>query len=172
MNSGGGRAGRRRAGPVGTVAAWKDLAWTSLLERLQLGQLMARKGETLADVLTVELGLLVVLFGRGFKAGWRSHTQMIVIGLSTVSISMLALQGVGQLLSSVLEKKQGEYEHIVGLWGKVLNANIVVHLAVLVWWIVWLWLEEPGTKATEAAPADAATAPDPEPPEIFEQNPV
>jgi hypothetical protein len=31
-----------------------------------------------------------------------------------------------------------------------LNANKAVYVAVLVWWIVWLWLDEPGA-ATETA---------------------
>ncbi len=48
----------------------------------------------LVNVLTVELGLLVVLFGRRFNAGWRSHTQQITIGLSTVAIAQMALQGI------------------------------------------------------------------------------
>jgi hypothetical protein len=67
---------------------------------LRLMQLAAQKGDTLVDVLTVELGLLVVLFGRRFKAGWHSHAQRIVIGLSTVAISWLSVEGVWQIIAA------------------------------------------------------------------------
>ena len=52
-----------------------------------------------STLLTCELGLLVVLFGRRFKAGWRSHTQMIAIGLSTAAIAWLAVPGTWQILA-------------------------------------------------------------------------
>ena len=50
-------------------------------------QLLAQKTGLLVDVLTIGLGLLVVLFGRRYGAGWRSHVQRILIGLSTASLS-------------------------------------------------------------------------------------
>ena len=48
-------------------------------------------------------------------------------------------------------KTQYEYDHVVGLLGKLMNANKVVYVATLLWWIVWLWLDEPGTQKTPAA---------------------
>jgi ABC-type uncharacterized transport system permease subunit len=98
----------------------------------------------------VELGLVVVLFVNRFKAGWSSHTQKIAIGLSTVSMAWLAVQGTWQFLAqSVHPQTQQEYERIMELGAKLVNANKVVYLAALVWWIVWLWLDEPGTVAGE-----------------------
>jgi len=63
----GGRGGLRafRVGP------WPDrrtLTFDSQLAILRLLGLVAQKGDLLAGLLTVELGLLVVLFGRRFKA--------------------------------------------------------------------------------------------------------
>jgi hypothetical protein len=132
----------------------KDLAWDSLLGRLHLMQLSAEKGNTLVALLTVELGVLVLLFGRHFKTGWRSHTQMIVIGLSTVAVTVLSMQAAVQsIIRSAHPQTKAEYEHILSLIGKLWNTNKVVYLAALVWWIVWLWLDEPGTVAEAAGAA-------------------
>lgn len=130
----------------------KDLALGTLVGKLRLMQLVALKGQTLVALLTVELGLLVVLFGRRFKAGWRSHAQQIVIGLSTVAITLLTVQAVVQsIIRTAHPKTHFEYDHVVSLLGKLMNANQVVYVATLLWWIVWLWLDEPGTGKTPAA---------------------
>jgi hypothetical protein len=129
----------------GPWPAMKELAWDSTLGKLHLMYLVEQKGDLLVALLTVGLGLLVVLFGRRFKAGWRSHTQMIVIGLSMVAIALLVLQGVVQsIVQTAQPHSRAEYERILDLLGKLVNANKVVYLIALVWWIVWLWLDEPG----------------------------
>ena len=152
----------------GVLAVWgpwpalKDLSWNSKMGVLRLMQLAAQKGDTLVDLLTVELGLLVVLFGRRFKAGWQSHTQKIAIGLSTVAMAWMGIQGVWQLIAhSAHPTTQDEYARLMSLGGKLINANQVVYLAAAVWWIVWLWRDEPGTAQASASPAElAAPAPD------------
>ncbi len=140
---------------IGPWPAAKELDWGSLLGKLRLMQLVAMKGETLVALLTVELGLLVVLFGRLFKAGWRSHTQQITIGLSTVAISLLTIRAAVQaIVRAAHPQTHEEYERIVGLMDKLMNANRMIYVAVVLWWIFWLWLDEPGTPkaaATETA---------------------
>jgi hypothetical protein len=139
----------------GAWPASKDLALDSTLGRLHLMQLAALKCNMLVNLLTVELGLMVVLFGRHFKAGWRSHTQMISIGLSTAAIAWVTMQAVVQsIVRTAHPQSREEYERVLGLIGKLLNANKAVYVVALVWWIVWLWLDEPGT----AAEATATTA--------------
>ncbi|MGD0800370.1 MAG: hypothetical protein ABR906_03560 [Terracidiphilus sp.] len=152
----------------GAVAAWGPwVAWARLTANhsvmaLNLMLLAAApkntllvalglaKGDLLAGLLTVEVGLLMVLFGRRFKAGWRSHTQMIAIGLWTAATSWLAMQGVWEYIARTAHfHNRAEYDQVVSLEGKLINANSVVFLAVLLWWIVWLWLEEPGTAKLE-----------------------
>ena len=162
---------RRRTFIVGTVAlaavgaavlalwgpwpAWKTLTADSYLGVLRLMQLVAQKGELLLGVLTVELGLLIVVFGRRFKAGWRSHTQQIVIGLSTVAIAQLAVQGIWQIIAlTAVPHSREEYERILGLRDKLLNANNVVYIAVLVWWIACLWIDEQRAAAADEAPSE------------------
>jgi hypothetical protein len=133
----------------------------SLLGKLRLLQLVSQKGELLVAMLTLGLGLLVVLLGRRYKAPWRSHTQMIVIGLSTVSISVLALQGsVQYIVKTVHPHSQEEYQHILGVLTNMVNANKAVYLAALIWWIVWLWRDEPGSPAaTDRTEDESAKAP-------------
>jgi hypothetical protein len=130
----------------GPWPVWKNMALDTVLGKLRLMELAAQKGNMLAYLLVVGLMALVVLFGRQFKAGWRSHTQMIAIGLSTTAISSLAMQGTMQhIVKTVHPATRAEYEHILDLLGKLANANKAIYAAVLVWWIVWLWLDEPET---------------------------
>jgi asparagine N-glycosylation enzyme membrane subunit Stt3 len=137
----------------------KTITVDSLLAVLRLMQLVAQKGAMLVNVLTIELGLVVVLFGRRFKAGWRSHTQLIAIGLSTAAIAQLAVQGAWQTIAMrAAPQTQSEYERLLGLRDKLFNANSAIYVAVLVWWIVWLWLDEPVAAAAGAAAQIPASA--------------
>jgi hypothetical protein len=94
--------------------------------------------------------LLVVLFGRRYKAGWRSHTQQILIGLSTAAIAQLGLQVmIERFMKTAAPHNQAELDRILGFRDKLINADNVVYVVVVVWWIVCLWIDEPGAK-TEA----------------------
>jgi len=46
---------------------------------------------------------------------------------------------------------------MLGLQSHLLNANSMVVLAVTIWWIVCLWIDEP--RAAAATPTDDANAP-------------
>jgi hypothetical protein len=136
----------------GPWPAWKTLTAGSYVADLRLMQLGAQKFDMLIDLLTVELGLLVVLLGRRYGAGWHSHTQRIIIGLSTASIGQLAVQAVWQFIARTASPhSQAEYDRIVGLRDKLFNANGALYVAVLIWWIACLWIEEPGAGAEQLA---------------------
>ena len=136
----------------GAWPAWKTVSTASELGILRLIQLVAQKTSLLSDVITIELGLLVVLFGARFKAGWRSHTQKIVIGLSTASIAQLATRGIWQLIAMhAAPQTQAEYEHVMGIQEKLYNATSLTFVAVLVWWIACLWVNEPGTETANSS---------------------
>jgi hypothetical protein len=51
---------------------------------------------------------------------------------------------------------QSEYERVIGVRDKLIHANNVVFLCVVVWWIACLWIDEPGT--TSAAEPEAEPA--------------
>jgi len=143
----------------GPWPAWTNLGLGTLLGDLRMMQLVAQKGSTLVDLLTVGLGLVVGLFGHRFKAGWRSYPQMIVIGLSAVAIAWLAVQQTWLIL---LRKAYFQsQEQLLSFSGKLVAADKIVYLAALVWWIVWLWLDEPGTAT--ALPAEAEPEPEQKP---------
>jgi hypothetical protein len=137
---------------TGPWPAWKTLQTSSFIGELRLGQLGAQKLDMLTDLLTVGLGVLVVLLGRRFGAGWRSHTQRIVIGLSTASIAQLAVQAIWlRIAHNTIPHSQAEYDRVIALRDKFFNANGALYVAILIWWIVVLWMDEPGTAAIEAA---------------------
>ena len=141
----------------GPWPAWKTLTADSHTVALRLMQLAAEKTDLLVVLLTVGLGLAVVLFGRRYKAGWRSHTQRIVIGLFTSAISQLALTvALQRIAQTARPQTRADLDRIVGFRDKLINAGSIVYLAVLVWWIVCLWIDEPGTQADVAElPAEA-----------------
>jgi len=134
------------------LAAWgpwpprQTLVANSALALLRLMQLGAQKLDLLIDLLTVELGLLVVLLGRRFGSGWRTHVQRVVVGLSTASIGQIAVEAIWQFIAkTAVPHSQAEYDRIVGLRDKLFNANGLLYIAVVVWWIVVLWMDENGS---------------------------
>jgi len=136
----------------GPWPAWKTLETNTFIGELRLGQMGAQKLDMLVDLLNVELGVLVVLLGRRFGAGWKSHTQRIVIGLSTASIAQLAVQAIWlRIARNTIPHTQAEYDHVIALRDRFFNANGALYVAILIWWIVVLWMDEPGAAASEPA---------------------
>lgn len=123
---------------------WKEIDRHSLLGVMQLMQITAQKGDLLIDLFTIQVGLLIVLVGDRFRAGWRSHLQWIAIGLSTAAIAQAGVEGIWQLIATHTRvHTRAEYEHVLDIHDKLLNANTAVYVLVLIWWIVGLWIDEP-----------------------------
>ena len=132
----------------GNWPALKTLTPDNLLAWLSLMQLAAQKGSLLTDVITIALGLLIVLFGRRYGAGWRTHPQGIIIGLSTASLAQLVVQILCQAIArSAKPHSMDEYNRIVALRENLFNATNFVTLLVAIWWVACLWLDEPGTSS-------------------------
>lgn len=149
------------------LAAWgpwparQTLNADSFLADMRLLQFGAQKLDMLTDMLTIELGILVLLLGRRYRAGWRSHTQRILVGLSTASVSQLAVQAIWQFVAkTAAPKSQIEYQQVLGLRDKLFNANGAVYVAVLIWWIACLWKEEPGAPLAAGTSSDSPEAPE------------
>jgi hypothetical protein len=139
----------------GPWPAWKTVVSAPPLQMLQL---IAQKASLLADVETILVGLLIVAFGHRYKAGWRSHTQSIAIGLSTASIAQLSIQGIWRAIArTAVAHSMAEYNHILDIRDRLFNTNSAVYIAVLIWWVVMLWKDEPGAPvpAAEAAASEA-----------------
>ena len=130
---------------------WKTIAFDTTIAKLQFMQLFAVKTGLLVDVLSVALGFVVVAFGKRYGAGWHSHVQRIMIGLSTASIAQMGAQGIWEIIARhTTPHSRAEYERVIGLQGKLLNTNSAVYVIVLIWWIVCLWIDEPGASSTSA----------------------
>lgn len=137
----------------GPWPARKEITFDSPVAIFKFMQLAAQKANLLIDVLSVQLCLLVAFAGRKFGGGWRSHAQRIVIGLSTVAASWLAVQVIWQVIAThARPHNEQEYESLLALGTKFVNANKAVYIAVLVWWIVCLWIDDP-----KAAPREDST---------------
>jgi hypothetical protein len=148
-------------------------AWGQIKEgsTFQLLQLFAQKGGLLLDTENILIGLLIVLFGWRWAAGWRSHTQRIVIGLSTASIAQLGIQSTWEAIAKhAAPKSMEEYNHIIALRERLFNANSVIFIAVLVWWVVTLWLDEPG--AVSASTPDGTVVEGESEPVLLESGPA
>jgi hypothetical protein len=136
---------------IGAVVLWLWGPWPPLAEAKQISpwvflQLIAQKGGLLLDVENIAVGLAIVLLGYRCGAGWRSHTQRIVIGLSTASMGELAVQVIWQVIAKhTTPHSMAEYTRVIGLREKLYNGNSALFVVVLVWWIVCLWMDEPGT---------------------------
>ena len=135
--------------------AWETITFDSTMADLRFVQFVTQKLDLLVDVLSIGLGLCVVIFGRKFAAGFRSHTQQIVIGLSTVALAQTAVRVIWQVIAThTVPTSQAEYVRILGLQQKLYNAGSAVYVLALIWWIACLWINEPGQK-TEATASPA-----------------
>ena len=154
----------------GPWPSWAMVTARGTMANLRLLQLIAQKTGLLVDVETIAVGFLIVLLGSRFGAGWRSHTQQLAIGLSTASISQLVVQGVWQKVITTAQANPAilqsvtEQQKVLGLGERLSNTNSTIYIAILLWWIVCLWRDEPGAAriaqtASEAKPAPPAIEP-------------
>jgi hypothetical protein len=127
------------------------------LGHLRLMQLFAQKGDLFNEVLGIELFVLVVIAGRRFKTGWRSHTQQILTGIATNSATLLIARVIWDTIARNIPHTEAGYNHMLDLQSRLMKANSMVVLAVMIWWIVCLWIDEPGAAAVTAG--DVANAP-------------
>lgn len=144
------------------VWAWGPWpTWTALkAEPAQLPLLLVvmtgMKGQLFVALLTVQVGLLLRIFGKKFGYGWRSHAQQIMLGLSTNALGFLAVQGITDIIKRTVHlTTRQEYERVVHLFTNLENARTALWFLVLVWWIVWLWRDDPGELAPVMAMAGA-----------------
>lgn len=137
-------------GILGTVLWGKWPAWSAItgptasVLLLHLAQIIAQRCYQMADLLAIELCLVVLYAGRRFQAGCKTHTQKLVIGLAVAGFAESGVRALWQYIAThTIPHSQAEYEHAIGMQEKLYNANSILYILVLVWWIYWLWRDEP-----------------------------
>lgn len=155
---------------VGAVWLWGPWpTWKALNEDpkqlpLLLVVLCAMKGQLFLALLTVEVGLLLRIFGRRFGSGWKSHAQQIMLGLSTYALAFLAVQATTDIIKHTVHltsRDRDQYERIVRLFSNLDNGRFALWFLVLVWWIVWLWRDDPADPAAALVEAPVLAGPPP-----------
>jgi hypothetical protein len=124
-----------------------ELALNSPLTILRLMQIGGQKIELLAGLLVLGLGLLVLLFGRRFKTGWRSHSALILIGLAITAAVWLSITAYWQHLNQTAVHPNltlEEYQQLMAISARLFNGNRILVIAVTLGWIASLWIDEPG----------------------------
>jgi hypothetical protein len=154
---------------IGAVWAWGPWPTLQALKAepaqlpLLLTVLAGMKGELFVGLLTVQVGFLLLFSGRRFGFGWRSHPQQIALGLSTNALGFLAVQAISESIKRTVHlTSRAEYNRVVHLLTNLDNARNAIWLLVLIWWIVWLWRDEPGN----ATPAETGVPQLAGPPEL------
>lgn len=151
---------------VAAVWAW-DPFHTSMTLRadpkelpLLIVALSAVNGQLLLALATIEVGLLVQIFGKRFGSGFRSHAQQIVLGLSTYALGFLAVETTTDAIKRTVHlTSRQQYLHIVKIFTNLDYGRFALWFLVLVWWSVWLWREEPGFRlTTDEAPVEVEPA--------------
>jgi len=145
----------------GPWPAWKALTADPKETPLLLTVLSALKSQLFLALLTVEAGLLMRVFGRRFRSRFKSHPQQIMLGLSTYALGFLAVQATTDIIKHTVHlTSRAEYQHIVKLFSNFDNARFALWFLVLVWWIVWLWRDEPAAfrLTTDEAPIEIEPA--------------
>ena len=147
----------------GEWPAWSTLAASDKISFLELLQFIALKASLLLDVETVLVGLAIILLGRRFQGGWKTHVQRIAIGLGVVSLSQIASEAIVQVIgNSAHPKTMEEAQRILDLRDRIFYANSAILVLALIWWIWRLWADEPGTGnrgSSSGTPEPVATNP-------------
>ena len=141
----------------GPWRAWNTAAAPSGVAHIRFLQMFSQKGDIFVAILAIELGIFVVLLGRRFHAGWRSHSQRIAIGLSGAAMALLATRALLQAVGThAAIHSQQDLTRLFALQDRIADANGAVYLLVLIWWIGSLWIDEPTARASEGIPPEPA----------------
>jgi hypothetical protein len=106
----------------------------------------------LVNLITVMAGLLMGIFGKRFGAGWKSHAQQVMLGLSTNAAAIVAVEAIQDIIRRNVhftadmsrEARNQIVVRLTHLFSHLDNASKTLWLVVLLWWIYWLWRDEPG----------------------------
>jgi len=144
----------------GPWPTWKAISSDPTELPLLLTVLAAMKLEILVALLTFEVSLLLLIFGPRFGFRFKTHVQQIAIGLSTLAVARLAVQAITDTIKRTVHLTSREqYDQILRLFTNIDNGRFAIWFLVAIWWIVWLWRDEPGTPANPDLTGDLELLP-------------
>jgi len=145
----------------GPWPAWTTFTGGGLIVSLRLMQLLAQRSDMLTGALAVQLAILAAVVGPRVGAGWRNRAQRLMMGVGVVGACQLTISGIWQYLAThTIPHNQDEYFRLLAVRDRLNNANSVVYILVLIFWIACLWADEPSSApvaATETAALPATT---------------
>ena len=161
---------------------WQEIQTQAAGLPLTLLGIAGTRGVIFTGLLTVEVGLLLILFGQRFGSGWKSHPIRIAIGLSSNALGYVAIDRIQNLIINAFKASmrteghhvtQAEYDHTVQLLTRLGNVALTLWCIVLLWWIFCLWRDDPSSPSgvsAEGAPVLAGPMPslEAEAPEDYE----
>jgi hypothetical protein len=135
----------------GPWPAWQQLTADPAQEPLLLTVLFAIKLMLFTSILTVETGVALRIFGKRFGFPWRSHAQQIALGLATNALGVLSVQGIEDIVRhnvhfTTMQERNQLAVRIGHLFSQLERARVCLWILVFIWWIVWLWRDEPGSQ--------------------------
>ena len=105
---------------------------------------------------TLTAGTVLALLG-----GMQLFSQKSELLLNVLTVELIR-DGVWDLIVlKAVPHSQAEYDRLIGLREKLFNGNEVVFIAVIVWWIWRLWLDERKTIAVDSLAAIEALSTEP-----------
>jgi hypothetical protein len=147
-----------------------DLAVHSRVDLLRFLQFVGQKADLLVDLLALFLLLAVVALGRRFKTGFRSHSTLILLGIAAQGALWLGIIAYWKVLTHSIQPgiTREEYQHILDLGQKLFTANRIAMIVGVLWWIVVLWIDEPGAPAAALSAAEQSALPEAAVPTVAE----
>jgi len=151
----------------GPWPAWQQIQSQPAGLYLTLLGLVGTRSVVFSSLLTIEVTLLLMIFGKRFGSGWRSHPWQIAVGLSTYSIGYLTVDRIQTFFIDAFKATmrtpghrvtQQEYDHTLHLLTRLGNVVLTLWFLVLIWWIICLWRDDPGAPTNVAADGEPVLA--------------
>lgn len=163
------------------VALWGPWpSWELINIHTQIGvlramQVAAVKGESLAAIVALALGLAILIYqvyprkravptgGSGGCIGWSSRPARILLGITTYSVALIATMAVRQLIALAANSHpltHSEFERIQELLERLANVPYTALIPVQIWWIYSMWIEKPNLGEPGVSTAELGTPTD------------
>ena len=116
---------------------------------LRLMQHIAIRGQLLAALVTVLMGLVVIFLATKGKDFWRSHAIKILFGLTTFALTLIVTRILGEWIAHLANLQplpHPDQERTQAIIDRLIVVPQVTMILAQFWWIRSLWLDEGSAK--------------------------